>query len=71
MPVIVASIFSALIIFITVTGIIRVLYIGYTRKEINHRKYIGYASASIVIGGIISITIPFAYERIFSWVLGA
>lgn len=71
MPVIIASIFSAIIIFITVTGIIKVAYIGYTRKEINHRKYIGYVSASIVIGGIIAITIPFAYEKIFTWVLGA
>ena len=71
MPVVVASIFSALIILIAVTGIIRVLYIGYKRKEINHRKYIGYVSTSILIGGIIAITIPFAYERIFSWILGA
>lgn len=70
MPVIIASIFSALIVFITVFGIIKVLHIGYTRKEINYRKFIVYVSSAVVVGGIITITIPFAYEKIYTWVLG-
>ena len=71
MPDFIASIFSALIVFITVFGIIKVVHSGYTRKEINYRKYIVYVSSSVVVGGIITITIPFAYEKIFIWVLGA
>lgn len=70
MEVIIASMFSALIILITVLFMIRVLYIGYKRKEINFRQLFEYVSSAVAIGALIAISLPFAYAKLFHWVLG-
>ncbi|WP_338452867.1 hypothetical protein R4Z09_13970 [Niallia oryzisoli] len=59
MEVIVASAFSALIIFITVFSIIKVLLIAFRRNEISLRKSIMYAIISVVIGLLVVTVLPF------------
>ncbi|MEK3990381.1 MULTISPECIES: hypothetical protein [Robertmurraya] len=71
MPVIVASIFSALIILMTVSFMIKVLHIGYKRKEISFRLLLLYSGTSVAVGSIVAISLPFAYTKLFHWVLGA
>lgn len=70
MEVIIASMFSALIILITVLFMIRVLYIGYKRKEINFRQLFVYVSSAVAVGALTAISLPFAYAKLFHWVLG-
>lgn len=65
MEVIAASIFSVLIILITVFAMVKVLLIAYKRKEISQRKLITYAATSIIIGFTISILLPYGYQKIF------
>jgi formate hydrogenlyase subunit 3/multisubunit Na+/H+ antiporter MnhD subunit len=65
MEVIAASLFSALIILITVFAMVKVLLIAYKRKEISQRKLIIYTTTSIIIGFTISILLPYGYQEIF------
>jgi cadmium resistance protein CadD (predicted permease) len=71
MPVIITSIFSALIILMTVAFMIKVLHIAYKRKEISFRQLLLYVGSSVAVGSIVAISLPFAYTKLFHWVLGA
>jgi hypothetical protein len=71
MPVIIASIFSAFIILMTVSFMIKVLHIAYKRNEISFRQLLLYVISSAAVGAIVAITLPFAYTKLFHWVLGA
>jgi hypothetical protein len=71
MPVIITSIFSALIILMTVSFMFKVLHIAYKRKEISFRQLILYVGSSVAVGAIVAISLPFAYTKLFHWVLGA
>lgn len=71
MPVIMASIFSALIILMTVSFMIKVLHIAYKRKEISFRQLILCVGSSVAVGSIVAICLPFAYTKVFYWLLGA
>ncbi|MGE7186834.1 hypothetical protein ACQKKK_23585 [Peribacillus sp. NPDC006672] len=68
MEVILASVFSAIIIFITVYSMIKVLIIGYKRNEISLRKFIIFATSSIVIGLIVASVLPFGYQKIMDYI---
>lgn len=69
MPVILISHFSAIIIFITVYSMIKVLSIAYKREEISVLKYRVLATSSIVIGILVASVLPFSYQRIFDIIL--
>lgn len=71
MPAIMASIFSALIIIMTVSFMIKVLLLGYKRKEISYRQLLLYVSACVGVGAVFAISLPFVYTKLFHWVLGA
>jgi heme/copper-type cytochrome/quinol oxidase subunit 2 len=65
MEVILISIFSAIIIFITVYFMIKVFIIAYKRNEITLRKLRVSVTTSIVIGLIIASSLPFGYQKLF------
>ncbi|WP_339211395.1 hypothetical protein NSQ41_07950 [Aeribacillus sp. FSL K6-8210] len=67
MEVMAASVFSAIIIFITVFSMIRVFIIAFKRKEITLRKFIIFTISSIVTGLIIASVLPFVYQKIFHY----
>ncbi|KZM54385.1 hypothetical protein A3Q35_01880 [Aeribacillus pallidus] len=68
MEVMAASVFSAIIIFITVFSMIRVFIIAFKRKEISLRKFIIFTISSIVTGLIIASVLPFVYQKIFHYI---
>lgn len=68
MEVILTSVFSAIILFITVFSMIKVFMIAYKRNEISLRKFIVFSTTSIVIGSIIAIVLPFGYQKIFDYI---
>lgn len=65
MEVILISIFSAIIIFITVYSMIKALNIAYKRKEITVKKLRVLIIASIGIGLLIASSLPFVYQKIY------
>ncbi|MBP1970265.1 antibiotic biosynthesis monooxygenase (ABM) superfamily enzyme [Virgibacillus natechei] len=65
MDVILISIFSAIIIFITVYSMIKVLNIAYKREEITPRKRRVLVTSSILIGLLVTSILPFGYQKIF------
>lgn len=69
MPVILTSLFSAMIIFITVLFMIKVLSIAYKREEISVLKFRVLAASYIVIGVLVASVLPFGYQRIFDIIL--
>ncbi|MFD6441052.1 hypothetical protein ACFWDG_14810 [Peribacillus sp. NPDC060186] len=68
MEVILTSVFSAIIIFITVYSMIKVFIIAYKRNEISLRKFIIFATSSIVIGLIVASVLPFGYQKIMDYI---
>ncbi|RJS59016.1 hypothetical protein [Bacillus sp. PK3_68] len=68
MEVILTSIFSAIIIFITVFYMVKVFIVAYKRKEISTRKFIAFSASSILIGVIIASVLPFAYQKILHYI---
>jgi uncharacterized membrane protein len=66
MEVILTSVFSAIIILITVFSMIRVFNIAYKRNELSRRKFVVYSTFSIIIGVIVASIFPFGYERIMN-----
>ncbi|WP_042457221.1 hypothetical protein [Neobacillus dielmonensis] len=68
MEVILTSVFSAIIIFITIFFMIKVFLIGYKRNEISFRKFIIFSTSSIVIGVIVASVLPFGYQKIFYYI---
>jgi len=69
MPVILTSIFSAIIIFITVFSTIKVLSIAYRRKEISILKYRILAVSFTVVGMFIASILPFGYQKVFEIII--
>ena len=67
MEVILTSVFSAIIIFITVFFMMKAFIIAYKRNEISLRKFIFLSTSSIVIGVIVASVLPFGYQKIFSY----
>ena len=68
MEVILTSVFSAIIIFITVFSMIKAFMIAYKRNEISLRKFIVFSTSSIVIGVIVASILPFGYLKIFEFI---
>ena len=69
MPVILISVFSAIIIFITVFSMIKVLSIAYKRKDISILKYRVFATSFIVVGMLVASLLPFGYQKIYEIIL--
>ena len=69
MPVILTSIFSAIIIFMTVFSMIKVLSIAYKRKDISILKYRVFATSFIVVGMLVASLLPFGYQKIYEIIL--
>ncbi|MDF2855771.1 MAG: hypothetical protein K0Q87_1622 [Neobacillus sp.] len=65
MEVTLISFFSAIIIFMTVYSIIKVLIIAYKRKEITLRKFIVLVASSILVGLFVASVLPFGYQKVF------
>lgn len=65
MPVILTSVFSTIIIFITVYSMVKVLGIACKREEISVPKYRILVTSFVVIGILIATVLPFGYQRIF------
>ncbi|WP_066303860.1 hypothetical protein [Bacillus sp. FJAT-29814] len=64
MEVILASVFSSIIIFITVFYMVKVFITAFKRNEISHRKLIIFSTLSIVIGLLVVFVLPFGYQKI-------
>jgi hypothetical protein len=69
MPVILISLFSAMIIVITVYSMIKVLGIAYKREEISVLKFRVLATSFIATGIILAVLLSFGYQRIFDLIL--
>lgn len=69
MEVIISSVFSTVIVFITVFYMIKVFHIAYKRNEISLRKYILFSTSSIVIGVLVASILPFLYLRIINYII--
>jgi hypothetical protein len=65
MEVILTSVFSAIIIFMTVFYLMKAFNIAYKRNEISLRKFIVFSTSSIVIGVIVASVLPFVYQKIW------
>ncbi|PLR92007.1 hypothetical protein [Bacillus sp. T33-2] len=57
----ITSVFSALIIMMTVYNMMKVLLIAYKRKEISGRKFIIFGAIAIVTGFIVASVLPYGY----------
>ncbi|MEI2464935.1 hypothetical protein NQZ71_11030 [Niallia taxi] len=68
MELILASIFSALIIVMTVFFLLKVFLIAYKRKEISKRKCFLYAAVTIVISFFLVAALPFVFQSILELV---
>lgn len=68
MEVILASVFSAIIIFITIFSMVKVFIIALRRNEISLRKCIIFANSSIVICLIIASVLPLGYQKIIEYI---
>jgi hypothetical protein len=69
MPVILMSIFSAIIIFMTVFTMMKALSIAYQRKDISILKYRVLAASFIVVGTLVASFLPFGYQKIVEIIL--
>lgn len=69
MEVTLVSIYSVIIIFITVTALIKVFNIAIKRKEISKQKYKFLVTSCIMIGLLIASILPFGYQKIFEFML--
>ncbi|WP_394233691.1 hypothetical protein [Niallia oryzisoli] len=69
MAVITASVFSILIIFMTIYSMIKVFIIAKKRNEISLQKSIIYSALSITVGFIVASILPFGYQLVFDYVL--
>ncbi|RIW30373.1 hypothetical protein D3H55_16680 [Bacillus salacetis] len=68
-PLYLMSLFSAIIIVMTVHSIIKVLNIALKRKEISRRKYWLWFASSIGIGVVTASLLPFGYHKIIEMIL--
>ncbi|MED3623045.1 hypothetical protein [Neobacillus thermocopriae] len=65
MEVIITSVCSAIIIFITVFYMLKAFKIAYKRNEISFQKFIFISISSIITGVIIASVFPIGYQKIF------
>jgi high-affinity Fe2+/Pb2+ permease len=68
MEVILASVFSAIIIFITVFYMIKAFIIAYKRNEISLRKFTVFSTSAIVIGILVASVLPFGYQKLIDYI---
>jgi len=68
MEVIITSVFSAIIIFITVFFLMKAFFIAYKRNEISRRQFVFFSTSSIVTGLIIASVLPFGYQMIVNYI---
>ncbi len=68
MELILASIFSALIIVMTDFFLLKVFFIANKRKEISQRKCFLYAAVTIVISCFLVAALPFVFQNILELV---
>ncbi|MEY2196691.1 hypothetical protein AB7942_28845 [Neobacillus sp. BF23-41] len=68
MEVILASVFSAIIIFITIFFMMKVFIIAFKRNDISLRKCIIFSTFSIVIGLLVASVLPFGYQKIIDYI---
>lgn len=68
METILATVFSAIIIFMTVFFIIKASNIAYKKREMAIGKLIFISAASIAVGIAIVSVLPFAYKAIFDFI---
>jgi hypothetical protein len=69
MPVILTSIYSAVLIFITVFSMVKVLSIAYKRKEISALKFSILSVSCIGVGMFIAAILPFGYQKIVEMII--
>jgi ABC-type uncharacterized transport system YnjBCD permease subunit len=67
MEVLLTGVFSAIIIFITVFFLIKILFIAYKRNEISRRKLIVYSISCIVIGVTVASLLPFGFQKLYGY----
>ena len=68
MEIILLSVFSALIILITIYFLIKLFIAAYMRKEISFRKFLLFSTSSILIGLIVVSVLPFGYQKIIDYI---
>ncbi|MCM3236508.1 hypothetical protein M3589_02095 [Heyndrickxia oleronia] len=68
MEVILASLFSVIIIFITVFFMLKVFIVAFKRNDISLRKFIMLSSSSILIGLLVALVLPIGYEKIIDFI---
>lgn len=68
MELILATIFSTLIIVMTVFFLLKVFYIAYKRKDISFRKCFLYAAVTIGISCFLIAALPFVFQSILELV---
>ncbi|MEJ9230133.1 hypothetical protein LAV79_11705 [Peribacillus butanolivorans] len=64
----IASVFSAIIIVITVYSMVKVCLIAYNRNEISLRKFIIFTTSLIVIVLIVASVLPFGYQKVIGYI---
>lgn len=65
MEVFLVSLFSIIIIFITVFSMVKVFNIAYQRKEITRKNFRIYVASAVVIGVCIAVILPYGYQYMF------
>ncbi|MCI1592119.1 hypothetical protein [Heyndrickxia oleronia] len=68
MEVFLASLFSVIIIFITVFFMLKVFIVAFKRNDISLRKFIMLSFSSILIGLLVALVLPFGYEKIIDFI---
>jgi hypothetical protein len=68
MEVILASIFSTIILLITVVSLNKVFLTAYKRREISFRKFVVFSASSIVMGLLVAFTLPFGFQKIMDYI---
>ena len=68
MEVILISVFSAIIILMTVFFLVQAFITVYKRNEMSRRKCIAFSASAIIIGVIVASVLPFVYQEIFNYI---
>ncbi|WHY69559.1 hypothetical protein [Neobacillus sp. SuZ13] len=68
MEVILASVFSAIIISITVFSMMKVFIYAFRKNDISLRKCIILSTSSIVIGLLVASVLPFGFQKIMDFI---
>ncbi len=68
MVVILGSVFSAVIIFITVFYMMQAFTIAYKKNELSLRRFIIFPTTSIVIGLLFASVIPAGYQKVVDYI---